>query len=57
MRTYNELSTDDNELCAHIFCVFFIMTGVFNTNSINRENEQSSVVCISMRYKALNSSV
>lgn len=55
MRTYN--ATDDNELCAHIFCVFFIMTGVFNPNIINRENEQSSVVCLSMRYKAYNSRV
>lgn len=49
---YNELATDDNELCAHIFCVFFIMTGVFNPNCIYRENEQSSLVCLSMQYEA-----
>lgn len=37
MRIYNVI--DDNELCVYIFCVFFIMIGVFNLNIINRENE------------------
>lgn len=35
MCIYNELIIDDNELCVYIFCVFFIMIGVFNFNSIN----------------------